>query len=282
MYRAFIAVLAIFSLLCVSDLYGQGKGKGRGGGPSMSIRGPSSSMRLPSSIVRSPSLSMRSPAYSSRYPSYMPRGPYPNFYGRSIYPSSYPYVTFGLSLRSYPYYIDGYPYASRVYPYSSYRSSLRYTLPYGYGSSSVVVVPSADVYPYRASPPVAASAIVPFAEPVPSGGSGPARLLRSLSTRQGEPWLEYLMPDRVIEAIETNDVATLRELAQRYDGVVNNPELRWVANLNGFAATRNLIHQHVGNPASEKPQPAPIPDPQVNQPEPLPTPAAAIESTDEI
>ena len=229
---------------------------------------------------------MRAPSFSSRYPAGVPgyrSSHYRGSIGATIPRSIYRYPNIDLYIGSYPSYVNRYPYSSGLYPSYAYPygSSLRYTLPYGYGTSAIVAVPpvaavpQADLYPYQAyqaSPTISPSAIEPYAKPIPDDPSVPARLLRSLSTRQGEPWLEYLMPERVIEAIETNDLATLRELAKRYDGVVNNPQLRWLANLSGFAATRSLIHQYVDASAVEKPQ--------MNQPEALPTPA--VDAGDEV
>lgn len=48
--------------------------------------------------------------------------------------------------------------------------------------------------------------------------------------------------------IATGNAPGLRELLTRYDGVVGNPELRQIETADGFAATRGLLRQYVGEP----------------------------------
>jgi hypothetical protein len=116
-------------------------------------------------------------------------------------------------------------------------------------------------------------------------------LARSLASRSGgDVWLEYLAPDRVSELIESDNAATLAaELVQRYDGVHNNPALAWIANMSGFAATRNLLHQHANATGTDvdvsgadepEPNPPPVddqPEETENLPLPLPAPTASLE-----
>jgi hypothetical protein len=136
-----------------------------------------------------------------------------------------------------------------------------------------------------------------------------SRLQQSLSVqRDGEIWTNYLTPNRIVAAIEQGNQASLAGLTDHYDGVAGNPQLAWLANLDGFAATRSLLHQYVGSlnttqgaatqpqatesqapeqsqtveqaqegpsqspadPAPAEPEPAPLP-----LPTPLPAPAPA-------
>ncbi len=85
----------------------------------------------------------------------------------------------------------------------------------------------------------------------------------------------------------SDNAATLAaELVQRYDGVHNNPELAWIANLNGFAETRSLLHQYA-SPSSPDDEPKPVPRPTIDPPkkekvEDLPLPAPKTDATDSI
>lgn len=145
------------------------------------------------------------------------------------------------------------------------------------------------------------------------------RLHRALSDHpDGEVWLEYLRPLDVVAA----HVARSRELiqlAERYAGVVANPDLAWLHNLDGFREVYQQLNQLTGasleadmgaslssqssgdsvlerndpnqsetnssagkEPSGETlPAPLPTPDPQANEPTPAkqPVPAAPAEPT---
>jgi hypothetical protein len=75
--------------------------------------------------------------------------------------------------------------------------------------------------------------------------------------RDGERWLEYLSPHRVIDLIKSNSFDALAELSRRYDGVLNNPALSRLANLDGFAATRSLLLRFADRPFVDEPIPSP-------------------------
>ncbi len=80
-----------------------------------------------------------------------------------------------------------------------------------------------------------------------------SRLVRSLSVRRGgEIWMDYLAPERIVSAIEQGDRASLAGLTRHYDGVAGNPQLAWLVNLEGFAATRSLLHQYVSAPSENQ------------------------------
>jgi hypothetical protein len=90
-----------------------------------------------------------------------------------------------------------------------------------------------------------------------------SRLTRSISARRdGEPWMTYLAPNRITAAIERGEITALPELVQHYNGVVANPQLAFIANLDGFAATRRLLPQYLASLNSQPPAavPATVPD----------------------
>lgn len=85
--------------------------------------------------------------------------------------------------------------------------------------------------------------------------SAPDQLAHSLSFRDdGQAWMEFLAPRRILQLIEDGNDAELRDLLTRYDGITNSPALKPIMTARGFEATRQLIRQHVG-PAQE-----PMPD----------------------
>jgi hypothetical protein len=133
-----------------------------------------------------------------------------------------------------------------------------------------------DVFGYRsARPPVAQ--IEPFSAqdfaPFPPNRSNPqltaesipeairaaaTRLSASLSRRQddGEIWLDYLAPGRIIQAVDQGRSAdAVQDLLRNYDGVVANPELRPIIALDGFARTRQLLRQWIDSQAAAPSEP---------------------------
>lgn len=251
-------------------------------------RMPTSSMGIPSSNIRmSSSLSARHPVSSARLPytrghvhhgtGHLHSSHLHYRTGAHLYRPSYHSLSYGVHLRSYPSSLYRFPYTrSYYYPFSyGYRSSLIYGSPYI--SRSIVAVPSygvyddAQAYDY-VSPTISPDAIVPR---VRSTGSGPERLARSLASREGgDRWLEHLAPHRVIELMKQNDGQAISELLRRYDGVLNNPELRAIANMDGFEATRALLYQFANaRPAQQEPIPDPPPISEAaDEPEALPNP----------
>lgn len=238
---------------------------------------------------KAPGANIQRGVYGLSHSHYRYHNPVSSIYSRSRYPS------FGVY--SYPSYGFGYPY-STGYPYGyqySYHSYLLDSQPY---ARSIAPPSTLDAYsygnPYR-SPTISPRAIVPDSKTTEStqAGSGPERLERALRQRKGgEGWLEYLLPHRVIELMKQNKMAGIAELVKRYDGVRNNPDLAAIAGLDGFEATRDLLHQfQSAAPAAAEvpPDPPPIdtapkdrsPDPPPMQdlldeaepkPEPLPIP----------
>ncbi|MEM6471912.1 MAG: hypothetical protein AAF802_20300 [Planctomycetota bacterium] len=78
------------------------------------------------------------------------------------------------------------------------------------------------------------------------------QLSRSIQTRLPEPegWLEYLMPNRIVEAVGRGDISALpADLARRYEAVTMNRELRQIQSLAGFQETRRLLGQWMARPS---------------------------------
>ncbi len=98
-----------------------------------------------------------------------------------------------------------------------------------------------------------------------------SQLARSLvSQRDAEMWTNYLAPDRIVAAIEQGNRGSVARLTDHYDGVTANPQLAWLTRLDGFAATRSLLHQYVGSrrvpvPAQSSQQRASETRPQVQR-----------------
>ena len=206
-----------------------------------------------------------------------------------------PYQSFGLSIAS-PYGYDTYRYQNdfRDYRndynqrlYDSYHRDLQRDLyysrprldygvaPYGTGLYSPYGDPS--YYPPAAN-------IEPFSgdeyrlpqnygEGQPSGPvkdltealhAAANRLSISLSRRRddGDVWLDYLSPRRIIAAIDQGLPAeNVSELLQNFDGVVSNPELRSIATADGFSDTRRFLRQWVEAATVAQPEPPFAPEP---------------------
>ena len=73
------------------------------------------------------------------------------------------------------------------------------------------------------------------------------RLQYSLSLRHdGDVWMEYLGPGRIVAVIEQGDApGTLSDLIRNYDGVVANSSLRAIYGSSGFNETRELLRVYV-------------------------------------
>nr|WP_161501446.1 hypothetical protein [Rhodopirellula sp. SM50] len=69
-------------------------------------------------------------------------------------------------------------------------------------------------------------------------------LYRTLAARpdDGEVWLEYLQPERIIAATESGRLsASMNELHSRFLGVTKNPDLVVMTRVNGFQRTLQLL-----------------------------------------
>ena len=108
------------------------------------------------------------------------------------------------------------------------------------------------------------------AMPLGPSSSAPERLTRSLSSmKDGEAWIEFLAPDRVIRMIEQGNADELSELLSHYDGITNNPQFKSIVSAPGFLGTRQMLRQHVAPAASAGPSvmtPAPEKAPSVEKP----------------
>ncbi|QDV82415.1 hypothetical protein [Stieleria magnilauensis] len=101
-------------------------------------------------------------------------------------------------------------------------------------------------------------------------------LYRTLAARpdDGEVWLEYLQPERIIAATESGQLsASMSELHSRFLGVTKNPDLVVMTRINGFQRTLQLLGMWIeleGDASatddfvepSEDTQTSPPPDPQ--------------------
>lgn len=70
--------------------------------------------------------------------------------------------------------------------------------------------------------------------------------IASMSEENAEVWSDFLAPDKIVAAIENEDVSALSELLKNYDGVAGNKDLTNVTSMSGFARTRQLMRQIVG------------------------------------
>ncbi len=78
------------------------------------------------------------------------------------------------------------------------------------------------------------------------------QLARGLAASEyGEAWLEYLGPLLLPSLMAGGKIAELQELLSHYDGVIANPELRYITVTPGFAETKALLENYLG-PKSER------------------------------
>jgi hypothetical protein len=113
------------------------------------------------------------------------------------------------------------------------------------------------------------------------------QLARGLAVSEyGEAWLEYLGPRQLPSLIARGKIAELQELMSHYDGVVANPELRYITSTPGFTETKNLLEKYLGRPSSSsqgqiiRVSPSavePIEPDENHQPENLPAPLPSAE-----
>lgn len=163
-----------------------------------------------------------------------------------------------------------------------------------------VAVPAVPVYPAPVYPgvvypePAAPSTYQP-ARPTLDGTlpeqlrSAAETLARSLAVRRdGDVWLDYLGPQKIIEAIDLGrSPSSLRPLVINYDGVLSNGSLVAIRSARGFAETRELLRAYVeggavptpaSNASPNSPQAGVIarPDAAVRT-KPEPTPSQPVE-----
>ena len=80
-----------------------------------------------------------------------------------------------------------------------------------------------------------------------------ARLRNSLSRRgeQGEIWLDYLQPGRIVEVLEGGQpLESLQPLLANYEGVTNS-QVSWVRRVDGFTETHRLLESLLAGGAQE-------------------------------
>lgn len=85
--------------------------------------------------------------------------------------------------------------------------------------------------------------------------SAAVRLRDDLSRRgeQGNIWLDYLQPGRIIEVIDRGESPqSLQSVLANYEGVTN-AQVGWVGRLEGFAETRRLLAQFVAGGPVDRP-----------------------------
>jgi hypothetical protein len=200
--------------------------------------------------VRAPFTAVDTPPYRYRAPGYRSPGyrPSPGYRG-PVYPA--PAVPAYPSAGAVP----AYPNGGYVYPQPDDRQSARPAAP---GSVREALLASAE------------------------------QLKRSLSARRddGDVWLNYLQPDRVIETIRRGESGdSLRPLLRNYDGVAANAGLSSISGARGFREThqwlRALVERRPGasrgvlapvDEGDNESVPAPPPEPGTDQP--VPPPAA--------
>ena len=117
--------------------------------------------------------------------------------------------------------------------------------------------------------------------------------LSTIQSDQAEVWLDYLAPGQVIDAYEKDDTTTLAQLLKHYDGVAANTDLSAISGAQGFATTRSLMRDVVGEPAdisvmldvarqptpAAKPTPAEKPVPAEEVEEPAAEPSLEVETS---
>lgn len=144
------------------------------------------------------------------------------------------------------------------------------------------------VYPQTGDTRVAKPAINDTAVPGRLRGSA-LQLKRSLSLRRDDSdvWLQYLAPDRIVQAIDSSaEPSSLSDLLLNYEGVLGNASLRSISNSSGFGETLHLLRAFVKMPAdSNAAETATTNDEAAGEPTPAsepksettaPTPAAPV------
>jgi hypothetical protein len=115
-----------------------------------------------------------------------------------------------------------------------------------------VVPPVATIEPFlppgEVDPRQPAGATLSVEEVAAQLRSAAQRLSVALARRgeEGQIWSDYLAPDTILRVLdEGTDPRELGTLLSNYDGVVGNGSLRWVMRTDGFAETRQWLHQYL-------------------------------------
>jgi hypothetical protein len=178
------------------------------------------------------------------------------------------------------------PYFRERYRYDSQFPG-RYRVPKVPRSSTAIGL--ADLYGFNTAPNPRGGASVLVVPPSATGdlGKATAKLARGLEVSEyGEAWLEYLAPRRLASLIARGKTAELQELLTHYDGVVANPELRYITATPGFAETRERLRRYLGQSTSDfngrtiRVLPSTVEPPSSatrDQPEILPVPQSSAE-----
>lgn len=187
------------------------------------------------------------------------------FFSLNVAPSSSmpPRYSYGYSYQSYrPAYRYGYEYEHVPPSYAPAYRTPDYRVPdYGdyppvntpyYGSSEV---PLGSITPVPGERLLEDSADVASRFPQPNQPAQLDSLRLSSSTllsklaslgEQGQIWIDYLKLDHIISATNTGNITReLVEAVDRFEGVTQNPDLRWLRSTAGFDATYRLLNQWV-------------------------------------
>ncbi len=171
---------------------------------------------------------------------------------------------------------------------------------YPYGGAAVVVGRPAIPVPVVPGQPLPSGQPLPAGQPLSAEQLSNEQLLqelaaagnalaRALAARQGgDVWVEFLRPHELAALAGAGDTATLTRILQRIDGTRSNRELAWLNNLNGFAATQDLLRQWLtrqsngGQPATAaRPAPATGAAPAAG-PTPAATPRPAVDAIESL
>ncbi len=199
------------------------------------------------------------------------RTPYPtSSHGISVGVGSYPYGNYPRPGQFDPYRFDQYvhdPYATGSFqapdllndPYfrerhryesrfpGRYRTPEVYTRAVRRHSHSMPVPSRHQVVPSQDLPPIERP--LPERADTQAGRSAPDRLAHSLAgQKDGDVWLEFLMPDQVAAIIAEGNDERIRDLLGRYEGIQNSAELKGISEQDGFAATINLLRERLRVP----------------------------------
>ncbi|WP_182870854.1 hypothetical protein [Stieleria mannarensis] len=170
------------------------------------------------------------------------------------------------------------PYLDYHYRYEAYRPRYGYGPSYEFGYSA----PLSSVPPYRGMTPAddttgryesyrseglyrsgSGGGIPDLTPPVdfslPALRNAARRLYQTLARRpdDGEVWLEYLQPDRIVAAADSGQLSpSIQELYTRFQGVTMNPDLMVITQIDGFRQTFQLLGAWIED-AKESPETAP-------------------------
>lgn len=143
------------------------------------------------------------------------------------------------------------PYFRERYRYDSLFSG-RYRVPQVPHSSTAIGLE--DLYGFKTTPDPRDGESILVVPQSATGNLGKAtdQLARGLEVSEyGEAWLEYLAPRQLSSLIAQGKTVELQELLTHYDGVVANPELRYITATPGFAETRERLRRYLGQSNSD-------------------------------